>query len=222
MKKALAAIVVVAGMASVASAGTISHTVPFGPTNVPFSGLVLNVPQYNGINPLISVTLELSADTSAGSIAWDNEAGVTTNITLGVGAEVTASAPAALTLVAVPLQTDSATGIAADNDGAADFIGTDSFSVTGGSGNDTDSDSPGSFVAYIGAGTFAVTIDSVVETFVSTTGGFGPIDVTPGVTEGFVKVIYEYSAAIPSPAAAGAGLSMLGGLGLLARRRRRH
>ncbi len=44
------------------------------------------------------------------------------------------------TTIAVLLQTDSAIGIAADNDGPFDFIGTDSFSVVGVSDFDSDMD----------------------------------------------------------------------------------
>ena len=40
-------------------------------------------------------------------------------------------------VVAIPLQIGSMIGVAADNDGAPDFVGTDSFSVAGGVGNDT-------------------------------------------------------------------------------------
>ncbi len=47
---------------------------------------------------------------------------------------------ASATTIAVPLQTDSAIGIAADNDGPVDFVGTDSFSVVGGSDFDSDMD----------------------------------------------------------------------------------
>ena len=64
-------------------------------------------------------------------IGWDNEALVPSDVTLGIGAEVTAVGLAGVTAIAVPLQTDSGT-VDADNDGPADFVGTDSFAVVGG------------------------------------------------------------------------------------------
>ena len=132
-------------------------------------------------------------------MSWDNEALVATDITLGIGAAVTAVALSGLSVLAVPLQTDSAVGIAADNDGAADFVGTDAFAVVGGQGDDSDSASLVAGLApYVGLGTFDVTLSAVVETFVSTTGGFGPIDPDPGVVFGLVSVTYEFTP-IPEP-----------------------
>ena len=110
---------------STASATTISLADPFGPLAVP---------------TLTKVTLTLDASTSGGTIAWDNEALVQTDVILGIGAEVTTVGLAGITAVAVPLQTGSALGIAADNDDPFDFAGTDSFSVVGGSGSDSDMD----------------------------------------------------------------------------------
>jgi hypothetical protein len=155
------------------------------------------------------VTLTLAANASAGTIAWDNEALVATDVTLGIGAEVTATGLAGVTAVAVPLQTDSAVGIAADNDGPADFVGTDSFSVVGGSGSDSDSDVlMAGLGPYIGLGTFDVDVAAIVETFLSTTGDFGPIDPQPGATDGSVTVTYEFTP-VPEPST-----SLLLGLGL--------
>jgi hypothetical protein len=206
---------------SAAQAATISYDDTYGPTAIPFPATALaTLPLFDpSLGTLTKVTLTLDASTSAGTIAWDNEALVSTDITLGIGAEVTAVGLAGITAVAVPLQTDSATGIDADNDGAADFIGTDSFSVVGGSGSDSDSDMLTSGLApYIGLGTFDVDVSAVVETFLSTTGGFGPIDPVPGTTDGTVTVTYEYTTA-PEPLAAVLLASGLAGLLTAARRR---
>ena len=59
-------------------------------------------------------------------------------------------------------------------------------------------------------------MSAVVETFVSTTGGFGPISTTAGVTGGTVTVTYEFTP-IPEPSTA---LLLASGLAALAMRRR--
>ena len=189
------------------------------PTAVPFpAATVANLPLFDpGLGTLTKVTLFIEATTSAGTIAWDNEALVESDITLGIGAEVTASAMSGLAAVAIPLQTGDG-HVDADNDGAADFIGTDAFAVVGGSGTDDDEDAsslPAVLTAYTGIGTFPVSVEGKIETFLSTSGGFGPIDPVPGSTEGTVKIIYEY---IPAPGATTLALIALAGA---PRRRRR-
>jgi hypothetical protein len=198
---------------SAAQAATITCFDTWGPAVVPLAAAPLaTLPLFDpALGTLTVVSLELDADAFAGSIDWDNEAGIPTDVTLGIGAEVTAVGLAGLTVVSIPLQLDSALGIAADNDGAADFIGTDSFSVVGGIGNDVQSNSlVAGFGAYIGLGTFDTTVEAVVQDFLSTTGGFGPIQQTPGSTSGTVTVTYEFTP-VPEPStAAFLGLGLLG------------
>lgn len=143
---------------------------------------------------------------------------IATDITLGIGAEVTATALAGLTVTGYPLQLDSKAGVDADNDGAADFIGTDSFAVVGGTGVDSELASLlAGFGAYVGVGTFDVTLSSAMDSYVSTTGGFGPIDPVAGTTEGYVTVTYEYT---PVPEASTALLLTLGLVAVADGRRR--
>ena len=217
------ALVVVLGLGIRAQADMVDHMLPYGPTAVPFpSGPVGTLPLFDpGLGTLTKVTLVLDADTDSGTMAWDNEDAVLTDITLGIGAEVTASALASLTSVAVPLQTDSAVDIDADNDAAADFIGTDSFSVAGGSGSDSDMDmstAPATLALFTGPGTFPVMLGADLSTFLSLTGGFGPTDPVPGVTDGMVTVIYEFDP-IPEPSVL-AIISVLVGVAAAKRTRR--
>ena len=124
-----------------AGAETTSFFDTYGPLAIPFSASpLITLPQFDpGFGTLTKVTLTLDADTSAGSIDWDNEAPLPTDITLGIGAEVTALTEFGTSVVSVPLQLGSATGIAADNDAGADYVGTDAFSVDSGVGNDIQS-----------------------------------------------------------------------------------
>ncbi len=210
--------------ASTAQATTISFNNTFGPVGVPLASTALAPlsPFDPALGTLTEVKLTLDADAFAGSIAWDNEAGIPTDVlVLAIGAEVTITTTFGDTVVAVPLQSGSQLGVAADNDGAADFIGTDSFSVVGGVGNDVDN---AVFTAaldlanYTGLGTFGIDVAAIVTNLLSTTGGYGPIQQTPGQTEGTVTVMYTFIA-IPEPTTA----LLLGGglLGIAAAGRRR-
>ena len=170
------------------------------------------------LGTLTKVILKIEADTSGGSIQWDNEAGNPSTVTLGIGGELTATGPDALVVIAVPLQLDSGS-VSADEaaDGAGDFSGPDAFAVTTASGNDTDEDSLTSgFDSYKGTGTFNVSIESVAETYLSTSGGFGPINPQTGIANGTVTVTYEY---IPEPGTM--AMLALGGISVLLRRRRK-
>ena len=204
---------------SSANAAIISFFDTYDPTAIPFpSTALVSLSQFDpALGTLTQVTLTLDANTSGGSITFDNEALVESAVTLGIGAEVTAVGLAGMVATAVPLQTSSGS-VDADNDAAADFVGTDSFSVVGGSGNDSDSAVLTAGLApYIGTGVFDVEIAAAVENFLGTDGGFGPISQSPGVTDGTVTVIFEF---IPIPEPSTALLLGFGLAGLGVRRRR--
>lgn len=204
-----------------ARADMISFQQDYGPeAAASLPHVVASLPLFDpNLGFLTKVTVELESAATGGSIAWDNEAGITSDVTLGIGAEVTVSMAGLFTLVAVPLQMDSAEDIAADEaaDGVGDFLGADSFAITGGIGNDSDMDmstDPLVLAAFTGIGSFDAILNSLVKTFLSTDGGYGPINPIPGVTDGTVKVTYEYI--VPEPASA--SLLLLGGMILLRRR----
>jgi len=213
MYKSLTIAIAVLALAAVAHAGVYTHEVPYSGA-VPGSQTV-QLPKYNGGETLVSVQLFLESNAYAGSITWDNESAVTTDVLLGIGAKVTATAPDATTLVAVPMTTGTSLGVAADNDGGADYIGTDSFNLLGGTSSDNDNKLATNLTPYMGAGNFNVLVAAVVETTISTTGGSGVSINTPGTTDGKVKVVYT---TVPEPATM--SLLAIGGVAALIRRKK--
>ncbi len=219
---AAAAIAMMLSLAGATNATTVSYDTSYGPFDVGSAPGYIgsSLPQFDPIlGTLTKVTLTLDSETSAGTIYWDNEAAIETDVTLGIGATVTAKALSVLTTTAVPMQTDSATGIAADNDGAPDFSGIDSFGITSGIGIDTSEDwstNPTVLALFTGTGTFDIWMSSIVESYFTTSGGFGPSIPTPGMTEGTITISYNY---IPEPATI--AILGFGGLRVLLKRRRR-
>lgn len=206
----------------VSSAATISYEVNFGSSAIGTPQFSVNLPKFDPTilgYTLTEVTIRLDSSTSSNILLFDNEAASPGSVTLNVGTTVTATAPLITAVVATPVQTGTGT-VAADNDGAADYTGTDSFSVAGGSGSafDTKTSTSGATLAVFTAGapgeTFATTIDNSIFTGTSTSGIFGPTLPTAGNFDGKVTVTYTYT--VPETSSA-----LLGGLGMLALLRRR-
>ena len=199
-----------------ANARTISFTDEFCVNDVGFfPSTTLTLSMFDpALGTLTKVTLSLVANSFGGSAVFDNEAMVETDVTLGIGVRVSAVGLAGIELLARPIQTSSAFGIAADNDGEPDFIGSDSFEVFGVGPPGSDSDMAmltTGLGVYIGLGTFDVDVSGFVSTSLSTTaGGFGPILSVGGSTDGTVTVTYEFTI-IPLPPAV-----WLGTLGFVA------
>ncbi len=210
---AIAAVLAVVSSAHAGIDGPYSVNIPT--TSIGDPNVTVQLPQFDpSMGTLVKVTLTLDVTTTGGTIVHDNEAGSPSDVTLGVGATVEAFAPSALTVVAVPLQTDTGS-VEADSDAAADFVGDDSFAIATTSGSDDDTAMLlNTFAPYVGTGTFDTVIKNTIETFLSTSGGFGPNDANPGTFDGTVTVTYEY---IPEPASL--ALLGLGGLCLIRRRR---
>lgn len=214
-------VVVILSLMTTANAAIITASDTYGPIDIGSAAgwAGVSLPQFDSsLGTLTQVTLTLDANTFAGVIGWDNEATGESDVTLGIGGEVTIDAFGTLVAIAIPVQTGSTT-VTADTDGSADYVGTDAFWVMGGSGSDSDANSSteASVLAlFTGTGTFDVWLSSSLYTLVSTTGGYGPSTTTTGDTDGTITITYEY---IPIPEPATTALLGLSSMVLIRKRK---
>ena len=210
-------------LSAVSSAAMISYNTSYtGVGAVSPSSVIGQLQKFDSsLGTLTYVSLTLNSTTYAGTLTWDNESAVVTDVELKIGAEVTASTLGGLLVtIATPLQAGSQSAVGADDDASPDFVGSDSFTLSGNTGNDIQTNGSSSasvLTAFTASGTeyFDVYLGSILKKTVSTTGGYGAEQYTAGVTDGTVTVCYTYT--VPEPAT----IAMLGigCLGLIKRRK---
>ena len=169
---------------------------------------------------LNSVTLTVVGRVD-GNASFDNGSNNPTEVIANLSAEIEATGPgASFTIIVEPIgsRTVSLGADEGELGGIPDFAGTDSASITGVTGTDTDTVTLNSgFGAYLGTGTFLVDFDADATSNVSGTGNVAAFFETFASAE--VSVVYDYTAApVPLPAGLPLLLAGLGGLAYLKRR----
>lgn len=203
-------------------AAVVNEVATFGPLPIGSPSFTLPLNKFDpALGTLTSVKFTIDITTSGGSLAFDNEAGSPGSVTLGIGANVTATT--GVSLITTATATASTTGsasILADNDGAADFAGTDSFTLAGGVATDsafqlnTTANYLAQFTQSAPNHFFLNTISNSIFTNTSTSNVFGPTSAAGGMFSGKLTVAYTYNA-LPIPEAGtalfGIGLAFVAG-----------
>lgn len=228
--KTVTAGVIAVCAASGALGATITQNLPYAGTPDYSQPLTFNqFDDLGGTLTLQSIWVSVSLDAEGGALRCDNDAETPASgaIEFGAQALVSASVPlvdAGLNPIFQPGDVKATGGTTLnlsgdDLDGEVggtlnfSYVGSDYDFYLGGQASDSDDGyvSPSAFAAYIGTGTFTITLDaSQVANYGSLGGVQAQID--PLTAGGEVTVVYTYT---PEPAAL--GLLAMGGL--LARRR---
>jgi hypothetical protein len=226
---AVFAAALVLGLGVAAQAGTITY----GPTLHNNGGALyeghatgtFEIPQFDdlgGTLTLTGVNLTVKVESYDGKQEFDNESFSPASVVLGIGAHVGVKGPDPVggsRLIVNPTATETVTGfVTGDTDGLpADFIGTDSWSVTGHYAADTKADSrtaAADLAPYIGAGNATFEFDGGTST-----AGTGPL---PDGWDRVTAPQYKFTTTVEymfTPEPATLSLLALGGLGLLRRRK---
>ncbi len=188
----------------------------FGPLPPGVPSFTLSLDKFDpSKGTLISVSLVLDLRVVGSSLTFDNETASSGPVTLNfsVGATATTGGPSVLSVGTVVAKSGMGM-VTADNDGAADFLGSDSFSISGAgiANNFTTQTAPAfltQYTATVPGETFLVTVSNTNST--GTTAMFGPTSIVNGTFAGAVTVSYTYMlAAVPEAASAlwGAALGL--------------
>ena len=223
----LAAFLALLLFTAAASAGlTMSYSIdPYGPIGATSSSFVAgSLPFFDPADGVLTqVRLSVESNCTGGRITWDNEDALPTDVTIGIGVDVTVSVLSGLTAVAKPFGSGTALGVLADDplepSGVPDFTGPDAFGVENDGAVDVGeflSIDPLILAMFTGLGGFDVTVDSTRSSFIRAGGRLGFAKPIGGQTDGVVTVIYDYH--VPEPLTL--SLFCISG-GLIVNRRRR-
>jgi hypothetical protein len=214
--------------ASAAHGATSDFWVSFGPWSLPHASQTFDLPKFDpALGPLTQVDFILSGTAFAGTIEWDGEGGLPTDLTLGIGAEMTATGPVSLSVVTAPMQ-EGSTHIPDDDDDGypPDFAGPDYFAVTGNTGSDsatqtwTSAGDLAFFTQTAPGDTFSVDVSAEDKMLIETTGGgWGVPQAVFGQVNGTATVRYHFEAIVPEPSSI--ALLLLGVCPAVLLRRRR-
>jgi hypothetical protein len=217
-KQILSGIAGFAFTALAAHGAIVTETVTFGPTAIGAPSFTVPLHKFNGLlGTLNSIKFELEV-TDTATMKFDNESNSPGTVSLQVGTTVQSSVGTLLLSQISVSPTKSGSGsVLADNDGAPDFLGTDSFSISGGA-TATNSllRNTAPYIAQLeapnGTFTYPVTITNSAISNASTSGILGTTNAS-GTFSGKVTVIYTYNtlAAVPEAGTVffGASLAML-------------
>lgn len=227
------ALVALLALASPSEAGVDSHSVSFGPWSLPQASQTFYLPKFDpALGPLTQVEFILSGTAFAGTLKWDGEGGLPTDLTLGIGARMTATGPVSLNVQAVPLQ-QASTDISGPDDEPGfvyppNWSGPDYFEVTGGTGSDsatqtwTSAGDLAFFTQTAPGDTFSIEVEAMDEMSIQTTGGAWGYPLSEfGQVNGTATVRYHFEGVVPEPSSFGLLLMAACPAVLLRRRCRR-
>jgi hypothetical protein len=223
MNKLLIATALVVGLASGASAATITFTQTLGDQTTDFADrTVASIQRFDSqLGTLNAATITLEG-TVAGSVSYESLDAASSNVTLNLSAQVTLSTASLGSLVVVlPTLTEIRSVTAFD--GVVDFSGTSGGAVSGLLANQSDSATltGASLAGFIGAGFVDFTLDGFGLSNATGPGNLATIFQT--AAGGIVTVTYDYTALPPAPVPLPAALPLLfiamGALGAVARRK---
>lgn len=209
MKRTLIAAAAATLVAGASHAATISDTASIGLTSTDWATTV-SLQQFNAaLGALNSVTITVVGNV-LGDAFFDNGENAVRTVTANLSAEITADGPnTSFTIVVNPLGSQAVTLGADEGEAFPDFAGSDSASITGVSGSDTDTATILSgFGDYIGLGTFDVDFDAVATSMAVGGGNVASFFTTEASAS--VTVVYDYTAPAPVPLPAGLPLALIG------------